>query len=318
MVVEITMPTVCISILNWNNADETLKCIDSLKNIQNIRCKIVVLDNGSSDDSVKKLSSLKNVVLITSAINLGFSAGHNLIVRHALSHACDYVWLLNNDATIESRCLEKLVAWSECHPEAGMVSPVVKDSTPPYALQHVLTLLNTTRTGVEEFPDVDEAQALQNEQPARVILWGTGLLIRRTTIEKVGLLDEHLFAYSEDTDYSLRCIQAGLLNQVVFDASIFHHRPTGFRKPHYYYYTHRNAFLTWRKYVGLKDLVRLTRWNLRLAKRQIAEMKQENILVDSLKLGIWHGWMNRGGSYRSGERLGFMAEFLVDFLLTIA
>ena len=313
-----TTRSVCISILNWNNVDETIQCIDSLKIIQNVSCRIVVLDNDSSDNSMEKLSTLKTIELIASATNLGFAGGHNVVIKHALQHDYDYVWLLNNDAKVNPGCLEQLVAWIEDHPDVGMVSPIIKDLAPPCAPQHVLTLLNATRTGVEEYIDLDAAISLQNEQAARVILWGTGLLIKRSTFEKVGLLDERLFAYSEDTDYSLRCIKSGLLNQVVFDAVLFHHRPVGFRKAHYYYYTSRNSFLTWKKYVGFKDLLRLTRWNLKLAKRQIAELHQEPVLANSLKLGIWHGWVNRGGSFQAGEKLGSVPKLVVEFFLAIA
>lgn len=311
-------PSVCISILNWNNAKETIQCIDSLAAIQRIAYRVVVLDNGSTDNSLEELSYLNNFELITSATNLGFAGGHNVIINHALQGDYDYVWLLNNDATVAPGCLENLVAWAENHPAAGMVSPVIKDQAPPFALQHVLTLLNETCTGVEEYSDIVKATLLQNEQSAKVILWGTGLLIKRTTFEKVGFLDEQLFAYSEDTDYSLRCIKAGLLNQVVFDAVLFHHRPTGFRKAHYYYYTSRNGFLTWKKYVNIKDLLRLTRWNLKLAKQQIAELRQEATLTDSLKLGIWHGWVNHGGGFKSHEKIGFLPKIIVDFFLFIA
>lgn len=315
---EFKPPTVCISILNWNNAHETIQCIDSLRSIQNLSFRIIVLDNGSTDNSLQILSAVINVELMTSTVNLGFAGGHNLIIKHALGQAYDYVWLLNNDATVAPECLEKLLAWLKDHPATGMVSPVIKDKAPPHANQHVLTLLNATQTGVEEYIELDEAELLQAEQSARVILWGTGLLIRRTTFEQVGLLDEQLFAYSEDTDYSLRCIHCGLLNQVVFDAVLFHHRPSGLRKAHYYYYTSRNSFLTWKKHVGFVDLLRLTRWNLKLANDQIKDMSHELLLIKSLKLGIWHGWINRGGCFNSNERLGFIPELIVRFFLAVA
>lgn len=309
---------VCISILNWNNAEETLRCIQSLSNIGKDNITIVVLDNASADQSVEKLSAMDDVELFRSEVNLGFAGGHNFVINNMSQRGFDYFWLLNNDAIVEPGCLENLLASIGRNPSVGMASPVIKDLDPPHAYQQVLTLLNVTGTGVEEHADLEQAKELQLKYPSRVILWGTGLLIKRSTIDKVGLLDEKLFAYSEDTDYSLRCMRYGLLNQVVFDATLLHYQPTGLRKAHYYYYTHRNAFLTWKKYVSTLDLLRLTRWNLKLAKRQIATLDRQPELIDSLKLGIWHGWISRGGGFDKGEKLGYLPRLLVNGLLAIA
>lgn len=313
-----THPKVCISILNWNNAEETLRCVESLSGVFSPHIKIVILDNGSTDSSVEILSNVNHVEFISNPINLGFAGGHNLVIQHALQQGFDYVWLLNNDALVEQDCLAKLLTCAESNPRVGMVSPVIKDLDPPHAYQHVLTLLNDTGTGVDECADPIQAANLQTQSPSRVILWGTGLLIKRTTFEKVGLLDEKLFAYSEDTDYSLRCMRHGLHNQVVFDAVMLHYQPTGSRKAHYYYYTQRNAFLTWKKYVSLFNLLRLTRWNLQLAKRQIASLGHQTELVDSLQLGIWHGWVNRGGAFEKGQKLGYVPRLVVKSLLALA
>ncbi len=311
-------PKVCISILNWNNAEETLRCIESLAGDVNAQIKIVILDNGSTDKSVEILSNIDHIKFISNPVNLGFAGGHNLVIQYALQQEFDYVWLLNNDAIVEPDCLGKLLACAESNPAIGMVSPVIKDLEAPHAYQQVLTLLNDTSTGVDECADPIQAADLQAQYPSRVILWGTGLLIKRTTLEKVGLLDEKLFAYSEDTDYSLRCMRHGLRNQVVFDATMLHYQPTGSRKAHYYYYTQRNAFLTWKKYVSPFNLLRLTRWNLQLAKRQIASLGDQTELVDSLQLGIWHGWVNHGGAFEKGKKLGYFPRLVVNSLLALA
>ncbi|MDD2881492.1 MAG: glycosyltransferase family 2 protein [Rhodoferax sp.] len=318
MVTNQLQPSVCISILNWNNADETLHCLESLKKINQSNVRIIVLDNGSTDDSIQKLQVQSGFELITSATNLGFAGGHNKIIQYALDHDFKYVWLLNNDALVAEKCLEHLTDHAEQHTEGALFSPVIKNLSPPHKLQHVISLLNATQTGVEEYLDIDIARELQQEQPDKIILWGTALFLRCSAVKHIGLLDEKLFAYSEDTDYSMRSIKNGYRNQIVFNAEILHHQPVGPRKPHYYYYTQRNGFLTWKKYVSFKDLMRLARWNLQLARKLKADIPGQIDAISALKLGIWHGWTNRGGPYNSQEKLGVFPTLLVNSFLAIS
>ncbi len=309
---------VCISILNWNNAAETLKCLASIPPPHGFEQQLVVLDNGSSDDSVDVLRGVDAITLLCSDSNLGFAGGHNRVMRYALRQGFDYVWLLNNDAEVEADCLARLVAAAQYDPGLGLLSPAIKDRRDPQRYQHVLSLLNASGTGVEEFPVPGQAAELQQRHPQRVILWGTGLLVRRELIEHIGYLDEQLFAYSEDTDYSIRCLAAGYRNLVVIDAAIRHEAAPVVRKPHYYYYTQRNATLMWRKFVKPLKLLRMMRWNLHLARRQLDQFRDDPALSDSLILGIWHGWTGHGGGYRSGRRAPVPARWFIQFLLQIA
>lgn len=309
---------VCISILNWNNAAETLNCLASIPAPQGFEQQIIVLDNGSSDDSVEVLRQLDAITLLRSDSNLGFAGGHNLVMQHALREGFDYIWLLNNDAEVEADCLARLVAAAQRDPGIGLLSPAIKDRHHPQRYQHVLSLLNASGTGVEEFPEPVRAAELQQAEPQRVILWGTGLLVRRELIERIGFLDEQLFAYSEDTDYSIRCLAAGYRNLVVIDAAIRHEVAPPVRKPHYYYYTQRNATLMWRKFVKPLKLLRMIRWNLHLARRQLDKFRDDPALSDSLILGIWHGWTGRGGCYQSGRQAPAPARWFIQLLLQIA
>jgi GT2 family glycosyltransferase len=309
---------VCISILNWNNAAETIDCIQSLGTFADIDAEVIVLDNGSSDDSVKVLSRTAGITLMTSDVNLGFAGGHNLVMRHALQHDFDYVWLLNNDACVDPGCLPRLLAAMEADPCIGAASPVIRDKAAPHRVQHALSLLNDTGTGVVEYPDLEQAAVMQQRHPDKIILWGTALLLKRSTIKQVGLLDDKLFAYSEDTDYSLRCIRHQLKNHVVLEAGIRHDAPPHPRKPHYYYYTQRNAILMWRKYVGLAQLARVIRWNAKLAHDQLQGLQGNPAAQTAIKLGIWDGLTGQGGAFRPQRALRPHQQWVIQTLLTLA
>lgn len=309
---------VCISILNWNSAQDTLLCLQSLKQIQRVPHDIVVLDNGSSDDSPIVLQSQDGFELIESKINLGFAGGHNLVMKHALERDYDYVWLLNNDSIVEDACLENLIIAAESNTDWALLSPIIKNRQAPHEVQHAVSLLNRTRTGVLEFTDLSRAQQEQDRHPSRVILWGTALLVRMDAIRKVGFLDERLFAYSEDTDLCLRSIESGYVNRVVIDAGVLHESPRHPRKPHYYYYTQRNATLMWRKYTSTLLLLKLTRWNLQLARKSLSALENDPQAVSAMILGIWHGWIGRGGAYSPDAKMARPSHWLVRTLINLS
>lgn len=309
---------VCISILNWNNARDTLLCLQSLKPIQKVQHDIVVLDNGSTDDSAAVLREAEGFELIESRFNLGFAGGHNVIIKQALERGYDYVWLLNNDLSVQDDCLESLIVAAESNAECALFSPVIKNRQAPHDVQHAVSLLNLTRTGVIEITDLSTAQLEQDRHPKRVILWGTALLARTDAIKQLGLLDERLFAYSEDTDLCLRSLANGFTNRVVINAFVLHESPCHPRKPHYYYYTQRNATLMWRKYASSLLLLKLTRWNLQLAKKSLKGLTNDPDAGHALMMGIWDGWIGKGGSFSPKVRLSRPSLWLVRTLINLS
>lgn len=307
-------PRVYISILNWNNAPA---CIRSVRRSLSPTDVIVVLDNGSTDSSVETLKTVVGIELITAEQSLGVAGGHNRVLSYAVAQHFEYVWLLNNDALVQGDCLQRLIQYAQGHPDCALTSPVILDNLPPHACQHTLSVLNATGTGVEEIQDLYATREKQVIQAQRVIVWGTALLVRVSAIGRLGYLDEKLFAYSEDTDNSLRSLRERFQNAVVFDAVVRHEHPPRPRRPHYYY-TQRDSSPMWRKYTNPLKFLKLLRWNLRLAHGQLAVMAGNPEAVAAMKLGIWHGWFNRGGGFNREQRLGLPARWLVGLALAIS
>ena len=311
-------PRVCISILNWKNSSETVKCVHSLQKTTSIECDIVILDNESSPDSLKTLQEIQGIELIASTANLGFAGGHNRIMQWAIERNFDYIWLLNNDAICQEFCLERLIDYAEKNLNCALISPVLLDNVPPHAPQHVISILNDTKTGSREYGEISVAREMQNLHPDKVIIWGTALLVRLFAIKNLGFLDERLFAYAEDTDYALRSIACGYRNAVVFDAAVWHENPPHPRKPHYYYYTHRNSVAIVKKHATRLNTLRVIYWNLRLAKKQLNNSSINSTTKNSLKLGIWHGWLNKHGEYDKNERISAFGNSIVNLALYLA
>ncbi|MBQ9410238.1 MAG: glycosyltransferase, partial [Bacteroidales bacterium] len=86
---------------------------------------LYVWDNDSTDGSADFVeANYPQAKLVRSAENLGFSKPNNMGMQYALEHGYDYVYLLNQDAWLESGALEKLVAAAEAHPEYAVLSPL--------------------------------------------------------------------------------------------------------------------------------------------------------------------------------------------------
>ena len=62
------------------------------------------------------------------------------------------------------------------------------------------------------------------------ILSGAFMMLRKTALDKVGLLDDNFFMYGEDIDLSYRLTQAGYLNYYFSETSIIHYKGESTKK----------------------------------------------------------------------------------------
>src|ERR1700747_2146681 len=116
------MKPVEIVVLNWNGWRDTVQCLTSLRRLSYDDFRIIVVDNGSTDDSVQQIrQKFPDVSIIEAGANLGFAGGCNLGIRHAIRDETEYLWLLNNDTTVDSRALGAMVERAEVDPKIGAV-----------------------------------------------------------------------------------------------------------------------------------------------------------------------------------------------------
>ena len=194
-----------VCVLNWNGREDTLRCLASLRGE-----RVIVADNGSADGSVEAIrSAFPDVEVVENGANLGFSGGNNAAIRRALERGAEWVVLLNNDAEAEPGLLDALRAAAERHPRAGVLAGklLFPDGRVQWAGQRV-----GLRTGYSGRPR-------GHGPPGRLRVLGRGahasarsgalMAVSRAAIERAGLLDEDLFAYVEDVDWSLRIREAG-------------------------------------------------------------------------------------------------------------
>jgi GT2 family glycosyltransferase len=198
-----------VCILNWNGREDTLRCLGALAAVRG-EFATVVADNGSHDGSAEAIrAAYPDVALIENGANLGFSGGNNAAVRSALEQGAQWVVLLNNDAEPEPGMLEALQAAAARHPGAGVLAGklLLEDGRVQWAGQRVALLTGYSgRPRGHGRPD-GFAYSVEGRSDRAV---GALMAVSRAAIERAGLLDEDLFAYVEDVDWSLRIRAAGM------------------------------------------------------------------------------------------------------------
>lgn len=247
-------PKVNIIIINWNNLDDTLTCLEKVYQQDYPRFSVTVIDNGSRiNPSTTIQEAFPNTSLICNRENLGYTGGSNQGIQLGIKTGADYIWLLNNDTQIPNNSLSNMVDFAENDNQAGLFSPVIHSSNTTSHNVYLGTYLDLTHRVRQNAISIDQIQKWQVEEPKHVCLWGTALLIKRRLIEKIGLLDPKYFAYYEDMDYSVRSIQSGFFNRIITNVSIQHNVKAPQRKDypdHYHFYMTRNEYLFWMKYLN--------------------------------------------------------------------
>ena len=232
-----TTPHIAIVVVSYNTCTLLQQCLSSATNAE-LRAHVIVVDNASHDDSTAMVRrEFPQVRLIANNVNVGFAVGTNQGIQLALrvTPPVDYVLLLNPDAFLRPGALQAMTAFLDTHPRVGAVGARLfyPDGTPQEGAWHFPTLWMTF---FDLFPPRGPllgrlyASPLNGRyreerynQPFPIDHpLGAALMLRRKTLEEVGLLDEGYWMYAEEVDWCYRCWQAGWAIWQVPQAEVIH------------------------------------------------------------------------------------------------
>lgn len=203
------MTSVSIIIVSYNARRHLENCLKSLTDAPPATpYEIVVVDNASTDGSAAMVKERwPQVKVIEQPANVGFAAGNNAGIR---ATAGTLILLLNNDTIVPRGAIDTLVQRLLADRDAAVAGPRLTDEhgraelsfgrmiSPFNELRQKLTLL-LYRRGIKAVSRRIE----HDTQREHEVDWVSGacLLVRRADAEKVGLLDERYFLYTEDVDF---------------------------------------------------------------------------------------------------------------------
>jgi len=249
-------PKVSIIMLNWNGLKDTIECLDSLKRVTYPNYEIILIDNGSRGNDAQELSDKFDgyISLIENDKNYGYPVGMNIGIRHALNTSNpDYLLLLNNDTVVDPEFLTEMVSVTEIKATSGLAGAKIYDYYYPDQLTCAWVRINLWIGQWFNIPigvrmakvagwQIDRGQYDAIKEIDGVS--GCCLLIKRQTLEDIGMLDEKYVFSWEDIDYYIRASRAGYKVVYVPRARIWHKGAQSSKKVAGFsmYYVTRNAF----------------------------------------------------------------------------
>jgi len=301
------LPDVAVVVLNWNGADDTLACLESLR-ASTVSLHVIVVDNGSTDDSDLRIkaSGLADEAL-QSGSNLGYAGGNNVGLRRALEQGFSFIAVLNNDTLVEPKTFEVILKDAAAL-RNWAISPEIRYFDRPTEVWFGGGVLD------RGWPrHLQKGELTETVGPFRTVecLTGCCIVAPRATWESVGLFDPSYFLIFEDSDWSMRSRHAGIAMLVDTSSTIRHRVSSSFKSgPSSLlssFYFIRNGLRFETKYFKTFAPRFVARWIIRPLPRLVRTGQTDEILVRLLGAFAW-ATCQRGRAPRFVER---MAERMV-------
>ena len=242
------MKKVTAIIVNWNDKDVIIECIQSLLDQDRSEIEVIISDNGSKDGSIEYLQrSFPSIKIIENGKNLGFGSAINkgLVIAKG-----DYIIFLNSDLKLNPKCIGELVKLLESDSNIGGAIPKILHIDQQNTINSLGVLINFTGIAYPNLLGQKDPDWIEPFESA----CGGIFMLRREVYETVGGFDEDLFLYHEDHDLSWRIRLAGWYLKVNPKATMYHHYKfnKGVRK---YYSSEKNRLYLLVKNMEVKTLV---------------------------------------------------------------
>jgi len=310
------VPDVAIVIVSFRTRDLLRECLRSLEErSQGIKTEVIVVDNASEDGSAEMVArEFPRVLLIRSEVNTGFAGANNLAFPHVTAR---YVVLLNSDAFLGERALERAIAHMDREETAGAGGGLLvgRDGAWQPSARQFPSLLNDffSLSGLAaRFPQsklfgrADRTWA--DPQVAADVDWvpGAFTIVRRAALEQAGYFDERFFLYYEEVDLCKRLRDAGYRVRYWPDVVITHWGGESSRTVGSLAFSRsgrqltlwrmRSAFLYYRKHKGsyvwlVKEMERAWQW-ARALKNNVgvaanAAKREDSTIMQRLLAQAW-------------------------------
>lgn len=210
---------VVVVIVTHNGKAWLTNCLKSVFS-STIPVEVIVIDNFSTDKTCDIIKDFPKVQLLKKSENLGFGRANNIGISQALNEGADYVFLLNQDAYLDTNTLEVLIQHQKNNRDYGILSPIHLNG-PGLALDF----------NFSEYLCINKSflfDALKQSYTKTIyevpFVNAAGWLISKEVLEHVGGFDPIFYHYGEDLNYCQRLLFHGFKIGIVPDVFLRHDR----------------------------------------------------------------------------------------------
>ena len=222
---------VSIVLVNYKTKELTINAIKSvIEKTKDIEYEIFVVDNDSQDGSVESIEEkFPHINIIKNPIIAGFGIANNIAIKEAKGK---YIFCLNTDTLLINNAIKIMYDYMEKNQNVAFCGGYLVDANmtpcpcggnfpslneifwkfgllnffPKYYKNYTLTI----NSDEEEFTNKIE------------YISGADLFCRKEILDKIGLFDENIFMYFEETDLCYRAKKAGYEIRFIPQAKIQH------------------------------------------------------------------------------------------------
>lgn len=226
-----------IIVLNYNDHENTIKYVDSVKDY-NIIDKIIVVDNNSTiKDEIKILKQLESekVEVLSSEKNGGYAYGNNLGLKYLEKiGSYEFVGISNPDVFVDEDTLKSCIDYLKNHNKVAIVAPRMhfvngparraawKKRTP------IIDIANSTRlTECILYPIFKSGEYTKSDYEKEDLkvdcIAGSFFIAKYDSLKKVNYMDEETFLFYEEDILADRIRRVGLEIHLLNNLKFMHY-----------------------------------------------------------------------------------------------
>ncbi len=282
-------PLIFVVLVAFNNSEDVISCLKSLKEQTFSRFEVIIVDNASNQVEIDNITMFitsqevgnSRIKFIKNDSNLGYSGGNNVGIKYAIEHGARYVLGLNPDTLLARDAISTMIEVAERDSKIGAIGPVIDEGS------------RIIYGGKIEWlkPELRHLTTRHPLSAKNFFLTGACLLVRREVFEKIaterergstkaqqsvrGLFDERYFLYFEDADLCVRIQKAGYKLSIADQAKLYHKVSATTSKlgaPKLLRYHYRNAHVFNMKHAPAWAFILLPFWSILIIIKQLLKL----------------------------------------------
>lgn len=288
-----------IIILTLNGKKYLPNLFKSLENLNYTqdKFKIIIVDSGSMDGTLEYMESLENLTIkiIKLKTNLGFAAGNNIGIQHAIDHGAEYIVLLNQDTMVEPDFLTQLIEVAKNDSQIGIVQSLIlyyKNKQEINSWGNELHYLGYGWCGGNHEVKSEIRPSIKYGAKSEIkeinYASGAAVLYKTEVLKKIGLFDENYFSYHEDSDLCLRARLVGYKTVLAPNSIVYHDYEFPTKKAgERYFWMEKNRLYLILKFYQFKTLILIWPINFIMSLGQFIYAIEKGYFWQFIKSRLW-------------------------------